>query len=186
MSTHISLLRGINVSGQKKILMADLRALYKSLGLANVESYVQSGNVLFDSDEDAATLKQRIEAGIERVYDYHVDVVLRTPADFARVLANNPYLVTRNVDTKQTYVIFLAQSPDPDLAEALAVADGSDDEFTNAGEEIYLYLPGGAGRTKLTNNFFERKLKLSATTRNWRTVEALYEMARARSHAGSS
>ncbi len=179
MTTHISLLRGINVSGQKKIRMADLRDLYESLGFSAVESYLQSGNVIFESDEeDRAALANMIEAEIEKSYGYSVSLLLRSSADFARVLQHNPYLRTRSENAKELYITFLAETPSSTLLETLAAPENSGDEFCVVGQEIYLFLPSGAGRTKLSNNFFERKLKVVATTRNWRTVNALYEMAK--------
>ncbi|MCP4165734.1 MAG: DUF1697 domain-containing protein [Chloroflexi bacterium] len=181
MATHISLLRGINVSGKKKIRMADLRYLYVSLGFSSVKSYLQSGNVIFESDEeDRAALANMIEAEIEKNYGYSVSLLLRSSADFTRVLQHNPYLRTRSENAKALYVTFLAEIPTSTLLETLAVPDNSDDEFYVVGKEIYLFLPSGAGRTKLTNNFFERKLKVVATTRNWRTINALFDMAMSR------
>ncbi len=92
MQTYISMLRGINVSGQKKIRMADLKSLYESLGLENVQTYVQSGNVVFDSPEkDTAKLTKSIEAQIEKVYGFSVPVLIRTADDFRRVIESHPF-----------------------------------------------------------------------------------------------
>jgi uncharacterized protein (DUF1697 family) len=177
MHTFISLLRGINVSGQKKIRMEELRHVYEALHLANVQTYVQSGNVVFDTEDgDAAVLAGRIEAQIEQTFGFSVPVLLRQVADFSFILHNNPFLNDRNVDSDHLYLTFLAAAPPAQLVGQLK-APGDGDEFVLVGREIFVFCPNGYGRTKLNNNFFEKKLKLYATTRNWKTVNALYEMA---------
>jgi len=179
MKTYISLLRGINVSGQKKIRMAELRSLYEALGLVRVESYLQSGNVVFDSDEpDGAKLAGLIEAEIEQTFGYSVPVLVRTPADFRRIIESNPFAGDRNEDPARLYVTFLYQLPAGEQWRKLASPTGTADEFVIGEQEIFLFCPNGYGRTKLSNNFFEKKLGVPATTRNWKTVNALYQMAR--------
>ncbi len=181
MNTYISMLRGINVAGQKKIKMEDLRALYVSLGFTNVQSYVQSGNVIFDSDEaDVAALAPRIEAGIERTFGYSVAVFIRDGDDFRRIIDGNPFVARENVDLKRLYVTFLYQPVAEGALNALAVPASCADEFAAAGNAVYLFCPDGYGTSKLSNTFFERKLAVPATTRNWNSVNALYEMAASR------
>lgn len=178
MNTHVSMLRGINVSGQKKIKMADLRALYESLGFENVRSYLQSGNVVFeDKNADASVLAAKIKSKIHDEYGYEVSIVMRDLAALQRVIASNPYLTDREEDPKMLYVTFLGEPPTKELADALERPDKCSDEFVLDGQEIFVFTPGGYGSTKLSNNFFERKLKISATTRNWKSVNALVEMA---------
>jgi len=178
MKTYISLLRGINVSGQKKIVMADLRAMYQALGFVNVASYVQSGNVVFNSAEsDPAALMDRIEAQIETTFGFEVTVFLRDADDFRRIIDGNPFLARESVDEKRLYVTFLYRSPADDRISGLAVPAGSPDEFMVASDEVYLHCPDGYGTTKLSNTFFEKKLAVPATTRNWNSVNALYAMA---------
>jgi uncharacterized protein (DUF1697 family) len=181
MKTYISLLRGINVSGQKKIRMAELRDLYESLGLAGIESYLQSGNVLFASDEPERTkLAGLIETRIEQTYGYSVPVLVRDTADFQRIIDTNPFAGDRNEDLARLYVTFLYRLPAGEQWRELAGPPGTADEFLFGEQEIFLFCPGGYGRTKLSNNFFEKKLNVPATTRNWKTVTALYQMARER------
>jgi uncharacterized protein (DUF1697 family) len=172
------MLRGINVSGQKKIRMADLRELYELLGLKNVQSYLQSGNVVFDSDEqDAGNLSKSIEAQIELTYEFSVPVFIRTGDDFKRVVENHPFA---EEETIRVLVTFLYERPKDSKLEELSHHQDKVDQFAIGEQEIFLFCPGGYGRTKLSNNFFEKKLDVIATTRNWKSVNALYEMANRR------
>jgi len=180
LTTYISMLRGINVSGQKKIRMEELRSIYKKLELANVQTYVQSGNVVFDSSEDdPEQLAKRIEAQIEKDFGFAVPVLMRTAADFLRILTHNPFLTTRSENPSHQYVTFLYDSLSSELAKQIDLPSG-DDEFAIGEKEVFIFCPKGYGRTKFNNNFFEKKLKLLATTRNWKTVNALYEMSQTR------
>lgn len=178
MRTYISMLRGINVSGQKKIKMADLRAMYETLGFANVSSYVQSGNVVFDSvATNRAALAATIEAAIETTFGFAVTVFIRDADDFQRIIDGNPFLARESVDEKRLYVTFLYRLPADDRVSGLAVPAGSLDEFMVASDEVYLHCPDGYGTTKLSNTFIEKKLAVPATTRNWNSVNALYALA---------
>ncbi len=178
MNTFISMLRGINVSGQKQIRMAELRSLYESLGLANVRSYVQSGNVVFESTElEAAQLARLIEAQIEQTFGYSIAVFIRDRHDFERIIAGNPFTHQRNEDPAKLHVTFLSNSPDETKLSGLVSPNEAADEFFSGAKEIFLFCPNGYGLTKWSNNFFEKKLKMPATTRNWKTVKALYQMA---------
>jgi len=178
MNTFISLLRGINVSGQKKIKMAELKALYESLDLVNVRTYIQSGNVIFASDEqDTAKLTGLIEAQIEQTFGYAVTVFIRDSQDLRRIVDSNPFSNDRNEDPAKLHVTFLYSPPDKSKLSNLAVPNNETGEFFIGDREIFLFCPDGYGRTKLSNNFFERKLGVPATTRNWKTVNTLLNMA---------
>lgn len=177
MNTFISMLRGINVSGQKKIRMTELRRLYESLNLVNVETYVQSGNVVFDSPEqDTLKLAKLLEAQIVHSFGYSVSVFIRTPNDFQRLLDSNPFSNERNEDPTKLHVTFLYHPSSESRLSRLEIPNDGVDEFFVGEQEIFLFCPNGYGRTKLSNNFFERKLDVPATTRNWKTVNALGEM----------
>ena len=177
MNTYISLLRGINVSGQKQIRMTDLKDLYQSLGFTHAESYLQSGNLVFTSDEeDRSIIAEAIEAAIARTLGYEVIVIMRDADDFRRIVQSNPFLTTRNEDPSYLHVTFLTEPPSPAALSTLVVPGDAPDEFHVVGQEVYLFCPNGYGRTKLSNQFFERKLNVAATTRNWKTVTALYNM----------
>ncbi len=181
MVTFISLLRGINVSGQNRIPMAELKELYAALGFTNVVTYVQSGNVVFDcAGQDAAQVAARIEAGITRTFGHTVRVLLRDQDRFRQLVQGNPFTQGRNEDPARLHVTFLAEAPAEAALSRLAIPSGAQDEFVIAGQEVYLFCPNGYGRTKLSNDFFERKLGVSATTRNWKTVCALHELAEQR------
>jgi uncharacterized protein (DUF1697 family) len=173
MSIYIALLRGINVSGQRLIKMGDLKRVFESLGLRRVQTYIQSGNVLFESDEAEAPLRQRIEQEIEAVFGFAVPVVLRTAGELAQILAGCPWAAG------DRYVALLAEAPSQAGIDRLLAYKSEIDEFRIAGREVYLLLRQGAGRTKLTNNLLEQKLGVAATTRNWQTLQKLAAMGKA-------
>ena len=178
MNTYIAMLRGINVSGQKRILMADLKAMCESLGLTRVRTYVQSGNVLFDSPlENSSSLVAQIESAILKTFGFDVPVLVRTAADLRAVIDSNPFLTQRRENTAHLYVHFLSHAPEADRIARLTVPANETGEVAVIGKEIYLFLPDGAGRTKLTNAYLENKLKVTGTARNWNTVNALLELA---------
>ena len=178
MQTRISMLRGINVSGQKKIQMVELKGLYEALGFTNVRTYVQSGNVLFDSHEpDANKLAGLIEARLEQYFISRVPVFIRTPEEFQRIITANPFFSGRLEDPSKLHVTFLYNPPSEVEINGLSAPETGGDEYLLGNQEIYLFCPNGYGRTKLSNSFFERKLNQPATTRNWNTVTTLYAMA---------
>jgi uncharacterized protein (DUF1697 family) len=175
MQTYISMLRGINVGGQKQVRMADLKSLYESLGLGNVQTYVQSGNVVFDNKEqDAEKLRKFIEAQIKATFSFSVPVTIRTADDFKRVIESHPFA---NEDPIRVLVTFLYEHPEKSRWDKLSLYKDKVDQFTLGEQEIFLFCPGGYGKTKLSNTFFEKKLGVVATTRNWKSVNTLYEMA---------
>jgi len=183
MYTYISLLRGINVSGQKRLLMADLKALYEALGFEQVITYLQSGNVIFASpDEDRSEISAKIEKGIQQSFGYQVPVIIRDRLDFQRIIQANPFTHRQEVDPERLYVTFLSAPPSEKSLTELAIPAGIADEFKTNGAEIYLHIPGGYGRTILSNNYFEKKLDLVATTRNWKTVNTLFVLASTKDH----
>ena len=160
MPVYISLLRGINVGGHKKIKMAELRALYESLGLENVQSLLQSGNVVFTSKiEDSRSLVQKIEDGIEGQFEFRCRVLIRTTNELQRVIDQNPFLGRDPFDPSKMLVMFLADVPESGALDALREAHGGPEEIQLAGEEAYIYYPNGLGRSKLSNVFIEKKLK---------------------------
>ena len=180
MNRFIALLRGINVSGQKKIKMADLKSLIGELPFSQVETYIQSGNIVFSSEtEDAALLASQISDRIKQEYGYEVEVIIRTAADLHHILMHNPFCEYQSIDQKALYVTFLASAPAPDAVMAIDADAFLPEKFVVAGSSIYFYAANGYGRAKMNNTFFERKLKVKATTRNWKTVRKLVEMARA-------
>lgn len=179
MTSFVSLLRGINVSGHNMIKMAELKALFESLGFKNVISYIQSGNVIFQSEkDDSASVEATIERAIEMKFGFPVSVIAKKPTELARVIKANPFRGMDKVDENRLYITFLRAKPAPALVKSLQPAAAkSADQYKILGSEVYLYCPNGYGKTLLSNTFFEKQLKVRATTRNWKTVNTLYAMA---------
>jgi uncharacterized protein (DUF1697 family) len=179
MAVFVSLLRGINVSGQNRIAMPDLKQLYEALGLGDVQTYVQSGNVVFTcQQEDESQLAKSIEASIQEKFGYEVPVLLRSGQELERISASNPFLGERAADPAFLHVTFFYMAAPVIQLNEMPSPNADGDEFAPGEREIFLYCPNGYGRTKLSNGFFERKLKVTATTRNWKTVNALADLSR--------
>ena len=176
METYIALLRGINVSGQKKIKMDDLRNHLSETGLSDVRTYIQSGNLILNSDKSKEQIKLDIEKEIQDVYDFYVPVKILNITDLKKTIDNNPYSENNN-DIKFLYVAFLYDLPDIEKVNNIKDYKFKDDEFIINDDIVYIYCPGGAGKTKITNNFFEKKLDLVATSRNWKTTLKLLELS---------
>ena len=177
MHTYIGLLRGINVSGHKKIKMADLREQLGELALEGIRTYIQSGNLIFQSPEqNPALLKAQIKEKIAANYDFTVPVQVWPLADWERVQRNNPFLSFCESDLSKLHVTFLAQVPDKERISSLETVQYPPEAFMYKDKAIYLHCPNGYGRAKLTNGFWEKFLKVEATTRNWKTVCKLLDM----------
>lgn len=185
MTTFVALLRAVNVGGQNKIPMAELRERLSAGGLTDVRTYVQSGNVVFGAEgEDAAAQAAGMHDVIKREFGADVEVLLVKAAELAKVRAGNPF-ANAGADEKSLHATFLF-APVPASAFAdlkLPAQDGEEALLAAAGplaaQVIYLRLPHGYGRSKLSNPWFERALKTAATTRNWRTVVTLTDMSSA-------
>jgi uncharacterized protein (DUF1697 family) len=176
MNTFIALLRGINVGGKAMIPMPELKSLFASMGLEDVSTYIQSGNVVFSSPtDDAQALALAIEERIAEAFGLGTTVLLRTPAELAEIASSNPYL-RREADLSKLHVVFLNAPPEADAVAELDPARSPPDEFAVQGREIYLHLPNGAGRSKLTIDYFEKRLGVRATARNWKTLTKLLEL----------
>jgi uncharacterized protein (DUF1697 family) len=176
MKKFIALLRGINVSGQKKIKMSDLKLLFGKIGFQNVETYIQSGNVIFSSKEKSVKkLESNISSGIKSKYGFDVRVFVIRPDEIEYVLRDNPFIKKKKAIEK-LYVTFLTDKPNSENIKMLGTKDFSPEEYIIDGKFIYLFYPNGAGKAKLNNNLLESKLRLPATTRNWNTIKALSEL----------
>lgn len=172
--THISMLRGVNVAG-RKVDMAQLREIYSSSGAMNVRTYIQSGNVIFESGEPGlAAIEKRALALIRERFNIDVRIITRSPGQFRQTIEEMPF---RDIDEGKLHVTFLSSFPGGMNDSEFEKARDAAEKFSFGGSEIYLYCPNGYGRTRLTNDFIERKLGVSATTRNWRTVNALLSVA---------
>ena len=178
MRVMIALLRGVNVGGHHKIKMEELRALFASLKLRDAQTYIQSGNVVFRTDErDSGKVSQQIQKGIEKRFGFRVDAVVRTAAELRDVVARNPFAKRKEIAPGKLSVTFLASDPGEEARETVRKMKTDPEELRIDGCEAYLYFPNGMGRPKLSWPAVERVLKTSGTGRNWNSVRALLEMA---------
>ena len=176
-ATYVALLRGINVGGKNKLPMRDLSAMFTGAGCEAVETYIQSGNVVFEAGAAlAARVPTLIASGIEERFGYRVPVVVRTVEELRDIVRGNPFLST-GVDAGRLHVAFLTHVPESDRVARLDPDRSPPDVFEVRGLEIFLYYPNGLARSKLTNTYFDSRLATTSTVRNWRTVLALLTMA---------
>ncbi|WP_165748235.1 DUF1697 domain-containing protein [Cellulophaga sp. Z1A5H] len=178
MKTYMLLLRGINVSGQKKIKMTGLKQSLEKLGLQNVQTYIQSGNVVFDS---AITSESSLEKSIEKLifesYKFEVPVLVFEAKEFETIVKGSPYLDSETVEVNHSYFVLLKTLPADFLVALLNSETFLNEEFVISAKCIYLNCKIGYGKAKCTNNFFERKLKVQATTRNLKTMSKLVALS---------
>ncbi|NJP32084.1 DUF1697 domain-containing protein [Micromonospora thermarum] len=177
MTRWVGLLRGVNVGGVR-LAMADLRRLVTDLGHEDVKTHLQSGNVVFGSSvRDADALARGIERALADELRLTVPVLVRSGREMAAVAGGNPY-ADREDDPTRLLVSFFATAPEPSAVAGLTVPGGENVAFTVTGREAFLHFPdGGYGRSKFTNTYLEKKLGVVATTRNWRSVRTLAELA---------
>jgi uncharacterized protein (DUF1697 family) len=172
MPRYIGLLRGVNVGGHAKLPMTKLRELIESLGHTEVQTLIQSGNVVFSSPRKVTS--GSIEAALERELGLTVPVLLRTPAELQRILAGNPF---PGADLSSLHVGFMSRTPPAKAVRELDLARFDPEEVAVKGLELYFHLPNGMGRAKLPP-YVDRRLGVPTTVRNWRTVTKLLEIAR--------
>ena len=176
MPTYVALLRGINLGPHKKIAMPALRELCENLGHTSVTTYIQSGNVVFvSSDRSAAAVGSALAEAIADAFGHEIAVLVRTPKQLDAVLEHNPFL-GQGADPKELHVAFLADKPGAARVKELDPDRSPGDEFAVRGKEVYLRYPNGMGRSKLTNDYLERRLGTTSTVRNWNTVNKLAEL----------
>jgi uncharacterized protein (DUF1697 family) len=176
--TFVAMLRGINLGSHNRVAMPALRELFEALGFDDVSTYVQSGNVVFTAGgkKDDSKLAAGIERRIKKDLGLDVTVVVRTAAELKKVLGANPFLA-QGKDPAGLHVTFLADKAPAAKAKDLSAEDWSPDEVKVKGREVYLHCPKGYGRSKLQNALIEKRLGTGATTRNWKTVTKLAELA---------
>lgn len=177
MKTHIAFLRGINVGGKNRLPMRELVELLHTLGLDNISTYIQSGNVVFQSQKgDQAGLAQRIQAAIHEGHGFTPPIVLLGLKELERAVSSNPFPGVES-DHKALHLFFLASKPEnPDL-KMLSRLKRSSESFEHRGKVFYLHAPEGIGGSKLAARV-ERSLGVTATARNWRSVCNVLEIAR--------
>jgi uncharacterized protein (DUF1697 family) len=173
----VSLFRGINVGGNQIVRMDALRDLHQSLGLQEVTTYIQSGNVVFTSENSEVTQIQRdIEEGFAQKFGFPVKVMVRTAAELNVIIENNPFQNQPMRESNRVIAMFLASDPINKALEDIQKTYTGPEEIHIIGKQAYIYYPNGMGRSKLTNTFLEKKLKTAGTARNWNTVLRLQKM----------
>lgn len=177
MKRYIALLRGINVSGQKLIKMDTLKDLFIGLNYSEVNTYLQSGNMIFSTKGiDQQLIANEIEVEILKVFDFEVPVLILTMDELEKIVRNNPFTHHFDKDPAYFHITFLRSLPTKIDFKVIDKNVQNEEEFVILEKVIYLYCPHGYGRTKLTNHFFENKLAISATTRNWKTCNELLKL----------
>jgi uncharacterized protein (DUF1697 family) len=178
MTTVVSMLRGINVGGNRIIKMDALRALYESLGLERPQTFIQSGNVVFRTKARAvAPLAKKIEDAIERTFGFRSDVLCRTSAELRSVIARNPFAKRQDINPGKLLVVFLSGAVDNEARKKLLEIKAEPEELLFDGCELYIYFPNGQARPNLSMAQVERAHKRAWTGRNWNTVTKLLEIA---------
>lgn len=172
----IILLRGINVSGQKKIKMAELRAHLENHGFKNVQTYIQSGNIVVKSEKPCSVLESTIAQLIKKEYGYDVEVIARTKGEWEAMIKAMPYEDKRPEKISLYYQAFLKEEMSEEQKAMFPITSEKKEQFIMGDRIIYCFYPEKYGRTKYHNNYFERTIKIPMTTRNWKTVMKLWEM----------
>ena len=174
---YIAILRGINVAGKNTVAMEHLKQLFSENGFEGAVTYIQSGNVVFKSAVAKDQLAALISRAIEVRFQLNIHVILVTKNEMGNIIKDNPFLEEKDVDEEKLHVTILEKNPDPENLKAIQNLDFKPDRFIVKNNVVYLYCPNGYGKTKLSNTFFENKLKIKASTRNWRTINKLIELA---------
>ncbi len=177
MTTCVSLFRGINVGGRQKVRMDELKALHEELGLKDVVTYIQSGNVIFTSDNaDPAQLAARIENGFAQKFGFRVKVIVRTADKFQEIIAHNPFQNDPTKESKWVVVLFLETLPASTALQDLRQVYAGPEELFMIGQEVFIYYPDSIGRSKLSHALLEKKLQSAGTARNWNTILQLQKL----------
>jgi len=178
MITYIAFLRGINVGGHKKIKMTDLRLLLEGFGYRDLITYIQSGNVIFSSlEKDRGKLENQISEAIKNHYGFDVPVLVKTTTDIDKILQNNPYNDPEDLASNKIYFVLLQEIPQKEDIEATSAVIFENEKFIITAECVFIRYDLGAGKAKCGINFFESKLKVATTSRNYRTMTKLLELS---------
>jgi len=171
------------MTGHNSIKMIDLVALYRKLGFGDAETYIQSGNVVFNIPENQSLqlLPAVIEGAILKKFNYKIPVIIRTLNELKETLSVNLFKDEENFNEDKLSVIFLNEFPQQSQIEKVKSVDYPPDKFKIVGREVFIYCPNGFGKTKLYTSFFEKKMTLTGTARNWNTVNKIFELALKRS-----
>ena len=179
MQKYIALLRGINVSGQKKIPMAELRHSLEKIGFEDVVTYIQSGNVVFSFDNsNKEILENKVQSVILESFGFQVPILIKTREDIERILKDNPFTNIKIDESKQLYFVLLKNQPEEELKIKFESEIYTNEDFYITADCVYLNCKSGYGKAKLNNNLVEQKLKVGATTRNYKTMLKLLELSK--------
>ncbi|MDF4203687.1 DUF1697 domain-containing protein [Maribacter sp. SA7] len=177
MITYIAFLRGINVSGKNKIPMIELRELCENIKLQDVQTYIQSGNIVFKSViKSTSELERLIAAAILKRFDLEVPIIVKTVEQLSAILNENPFASNDENIKKQLYFVLINEKLNIEALSKFRAEVFTNEEFSISDSCIYLKCSAGYGKAKLNNNLIERKLKVRATTRNYKTMNKLLEM----------
>ena len=176
MTKFVAILRGINVGGRRKLPMIELKELFHKLGYSEVKTYIQSGNVIFNAEAEEEEISNAVENAIFEAYNFEVPVICRTAEEFQQSISQNPFYEDAAVEVERLHLTFLKQLPEQKQLEKLKEYNFYPDEFLVREKNIFIYCSGKYSDSKLSNSFFENKLKVPATTRNWKTVLKLAEL----------
>ncbi|MBF4464387.1 DUF1697 domain-containing protein [Flavobacterium sp. LC2016-12] len=177
MTTHLALLRGINVSGHNMMKMEALKTMLENIGFTNVRTYLQSGNVFVDSEEESASkVGFMIKQEIFKVFGHEVPTIVITKEDLELCFKNSPYLKEKDIDTKKLYVAFVSTELKKENINDLKISQFKPDEASIDGNRIFIKYAVGAGKTRLEGKYIEKKLNVIVTMRNWNTVTNLLKM----------
>lgn len=175
MTIYFALLRGINVSGHNMIKMAELKRMFEEMGFERVKTYINSGNVLFESEDCEESLQERIEQEIHHVFGFTIAVILRTSSEWDRIIATCPFSMETLTEGQSIHLTLLRSTPTHGELDKLPDVDPQEDEYLLDGREIYLLYRQSILDSKLTKKF----LKLvPQTARNWKTIMKLAAMAK--------
>jgi uncharacterized protein (DUF1697 family) len=182
MQTLISFLRGVNMAGHNSIKMKDLTEMFTNSGFSDPETYIQSGNVIFNYSDNysASEISVKIEKAIFERFSYNVPVMTRTIPELKEIILHNPFLKEDNFDPAKMAVIFLHEKCTSEKAEKVKDISYPPDKFIISDNEIFIYCPNGFGKTKLYTNFFEKKMGINGTARNWKTFTTILDIAKSK------
>jgi uncharacterized protein (DUF1697 family) len=178
MPVIVAMLRGVNLGAHNRIKMDALRDLCGSLDLLDVQTYVQSGNIVFRTKErNLSALAKKIRSGIEKKFGFNPEIILRSTSDLRNVIAKNPFAEMKDIEPGKLLVDFLSSEPSTDACKSVRAIKTDPEKLHIDGREMYIYFPNGAGRSKLSWPALEKILKTPGTARNWNSVTKLLAMA---------
>lgn len=178
MTIYLAFLRGVNVGGHRKIPMAKLSAMMTSMGFHHVRTYIQSGNIVFAAgDEHHSAIELKISGRIQAVFGFEVPVIIRTEEAIRHIISCNPFIANTASGTENLFLCLLKSPPDQENLHKLSEKAFAGEQLIAVDDHLFLKIDGSYGKAKLNNNYIEGKLKMDATTRNWKTMMAMISLA---------